>query len=157
LMLEHSKFSGRIAEVPVGAAPQVLFDYLAGEIFDRFESATRDFLLRIACVPRMSAAVAATLSGNPNAERLLVNLARNDYFVREVSSEAGRVYQLHPLLREFLRHRAGHALPEASSAAWLRRAAALLQDARQIEDSVTLLVEAGDWAEVARIALEEMD
>ena len=157
LMLEHSKFSGRIADVPAGAAPQVIFDYLAGEIFDRFESDTRDFLLRIACLPRMTTAVATTLSSNPNAERLLVNLARNDYFVREASSETGRIYQIHPLLREFLRQRATIALPEASSAAWLRRAAVLLHEARQTEDAVALLIEASDWPEVARIALEETD
>jgi len=157
LMLEHSKFSGRIAEVPASATPQVIFDYLAGEIFDRFEPDTRQFLLRIACLPRMTAAVAEALSGNPKAERLLLNLARNDYFVRDMASEAGRVYQLHPLLREFLRHRATSALPEAVSGAWLRRASVLLQDARQAEDAVALLVDAGDWPEVARIALEEAD
>jgi ATP/maltotriose-dependent transcriptional regulator MalT/DNA-binding SARP family transcriptional activator len=157
LMLEHSKFSGRIAEAPVGAAPQVIFDYLAGEIFDRFDSDTREFLMRIACLPRMTAAVAESLSASAKAERLLINLARNDYFVRDVASEAGRVYELHPLFREFLRHRASRALPEAVSGPWLRRAAALLQDARQSEDAVALMVEAGDWPEVARIALVEAD
>src|SRR5437660_300487 len=98
LMLEHSKFSGRMAELPSDTTPQVIFDYLAGEIFDRFEAHTREFLLRIACLPRMTAAVAATLTREPKAERLLINLALNDYFVREVSSDAGRVYQLPALL-----------------------------------------------------------
>ncbi|TMH22379.1 MAG: hypothetical protein E6H64_05710 [Betaproteobacteria bacterium] len=157
LMLEHSKFSGRMAELPSDTTPQVIFDYLAGEIFDRFEAHTREFLLRIACLPRMTAAVAATLTREPKAERLLINLALNDYFVREVSSDAGRVYQLHPLLREFLKNRAAQALPEAVSSAWLQRAAALLQEADQTEDAVALLVDAGNWDEIARIALEEGD
>ena len=101
-MFEHAKFSGRIAEVPGDATPQVIFDYLAGEIFDRFEPRTRAFLLQIACLPRTTVAMAAALAGEPKAERVLDNLARNDYFVRESSSDAGRLYQLHPLLREFL-------------------------------------------------------
>ena len=157
LMLEHSKFSGRIVDLPGDATPQVIFDYLAGEIFEHFEAHTRQFLLRIACLPRMTPAVAAQLSGEPKAERLLVNLALNDYFVRDVSSDGGRLYQIHPLLRDFLRSRAAQALPEAVSAAWLQRAAALLQDAGQTEDAVALLVESGSWSEVARVAVESGD
>lgn len=157
LMLEHSKVSGRIAELPSDSTPQVIFDYLAGEIFDRFEPRTREFLLRVACLPRMTAAIAASLTGEPKAERMLVNLALNDYFVRDVSSDAGRVYQLHPLLREFLRQRAAQALPEATSSAWLERAAALLRDAGYTEDAVALLVAASNWDEIAKIALEESD
>ena len=101
--------------------------------------------------------MAEALSGEPKAGRLLVNLALNDYFVREMPSEAGRLYQLHPLLREFLRNRAAQSLPEAMSGAALRRAAVLLRDAGQTEDAVALLVEAGHWSEVAPIALEEAD
>ena len=41
LMLEHAKVSGRIAELPGDAAPKVIFDYLAGEIFESFEPHTR--------------------------------------------------------------------------------------------------------------------
>ncbi len=157
LMLEHSKFSGRIVELPGDATPQVIFDYLAGEIFDRFETAMREFLLRIACLPRMTVAVAEALSGEARAGRLLVNLALNDYFVREAPSEGGRIYQLHPLLREFLRNRAAQSLPEAVGGAWHKRAALLLRDAGQTEDAIALLAEAGHWTEVAPIVVEEAD
>ncbi len=157
LMLEHSKFSGRMVDLPGGATPQVIFDFLAGEIFDRFEPRTREFLLRVACLPRMTAAIAATLSGEAHAERLLINLVRNDYFVREAAFEGGRIFQLHPLLREFLRNRAAQAMPEVLTGTWLRRAALLAQDAGQTEDAVALLVASGDWDEVARIALDEAD
>jgi ATP/maltotriose-dependent transcriptional regulator MalT/DNA-binding SARP family transcriptional activator len=155
LLLEHSRFSGRIAEMPSDTTPQVVFDYLAGEIFDRFDVHTREFLLRVACLPRMTAAVATALANEPRAERLLVNFAQNYYFVREVASEAGRIYELHPLLRDFLRQRAAHALPEAIGVPWLQRAAKLLRDVGQLEDAVALLIEARAWAEIADIALEE--
>jgi ATP/maltotriose-dependent transcriptional regulator MalT len=105
----------------------------------------------------MTAAVAHTLASEPKAERLLINLALNDYFVRETSSDAGRVYQLHPLLREFLQNRASQVLPEVISNTWLQRAARLLQGSGQTEDAVTLLADAGDWEEIARIVLEEGD
>ena len=127
LMLEHAKLSGRIAELPGDATPQVVFDYLAGEIFERFEPKTRQFLLRIACLPRMTADIAQALSGEPKAARMLLNLALNNYFVSEVQSEEGRSYQLHPLLRDFLRGRAAQDLPEALGAEQLQRAAELLR------------------------------
>ena len=155
LMLEHAKLSGRIAEVPGDAPPQAVFDYLAGEIFERFEAGTREFLLRVACLPRMTAEVAQALSGEEKAGRLLVNLALNNYFVSEVQSDEGRIYQLHPLLRDFLRRRAAQDLPEALAQGHLSRAAGLLRNAGQIEDAVSLLVECRDWREVARIAASE--
>jgi len=152
LMLEHAKLAGRVAELPGHAAPQAVFDYLAGEIFDRFEPAARELLLRVACLPRMTAEVARALSGEAMAGRLLVNLALNNYFVSEVRADEGRVYQLHPLLREFLRGRAQQALPEALEPAHLRRAAQLLRDAGQVEDAVALLVECRDWEAIASVA-----
>ena len=155
LMLEHSKLSGRIADLPEGAAPQAVFDYLAGEIFERFDASAREFLLRIACLPRMSAELAQALSGEPKAGRLLVNFALNNYFVSEAQTERGRIYQLHPLLRDFLAGRAAQDLPEAFAPAHLRRAAALLREAGQSEDAVPLLARCRDWPAIARIAAED--
>src|SRR6185503_10167746 len=155
LMLEHRKLSGRIAELPGDATPQLIFDYLGGEIFDRFEAETRQFLLRIACLPRMTAELAQALSGEEKAARLLLNLALNHYFVDEIQSDEGRVFQLHPLLRDFLRRRAAQDLPEALGSGQLQRAALLLRAAGQTEDSISLLIECRDWAAVARIAAED--
>jgi LuxR family maltose regulon positive regulatory protein len=157
LMLEHAKVSGRIAELPGNAAPTVMFDYLAGEIFERFDQNIQHFLLRIACLPRMSAEVAAALAGEERAGRILLNMARNDYFVREAPGESGQIYQLHPLLRDFLRNRAAQVLPEAVSAAALQRAAQILHSAGNLEDAIALLAESRDWDAVARIVAENAD
>ncbi len=155
LMLEHAKLSGQLAEFPGDATPQAIFDYLAGEIFERFEPKTQQFLLRIACLPRMTAEVAEALSGEAKAGRLLINLSLNDYFVSDVHAKEGRVFQLHPLLRDFLLSRAAQDLPEALGAEQLKRAAVLLRGAGHIEDAVSLLIESRDWAGVARLASEE--
>lgn len=157
LMLEHARLSGRIAQIPGDATPTGIFDYLAGEIFDRFEARTQQFLLRIACLPRMTAAVAEAISGEPKAARLLANLAHNDYFVKEVAADAGRVYQVHPLLHEFLRNRAAHDLPEALARPQLQKAALLLHAAGHTDDAVSLMIENRDWARVAAIAGEQAD
>ena len=157
LMLEHAKVSGNIADLPGDATPKVIFDYLAGEIFERFEPRTQQFLLRIACLPRLSAEVAEALTGDERAGRLLLNLSQNDYFVREVPGDEGKFYQLHPLLRDFLRDRAAQVLPDAVGVAELKRAAALLRGAGHLEDAVSLLAENRNWEEIARIAAEEAD
>jgi LuxR family maltose regulon positive regulatory protein len=157
LMLEHAKLSGRMADLPDDAAPKAIFDYLAGEIFSRFEPKTQQFLMRISCLMRMTAGVAEALSGEPKAARLLINLAVNDYFVSEVAAEEGRVFQLHPLLRDFLRNRAELELPEALSVESRRRAAALMRAAGHVEDAVTLLIDCASWPDVAAIAAEQAD
>ncbi|HXZ54355.1 MAG TPA: BTAD domain-containing putative transcriptional regulator, partial [Burkholderiales bacterium] len=157
LMLEYSKIAGTIADLPNDATPGVIFDYFAGEIFDHFEPRTQQFLLRIACLPRMTAEVAESLTGEAKGGRLLLNLARNDYFLREVMTERGRSFQLHPLLREFLRSRAAQVLPESIAPEALRRAATLLRRSGYFEDSVALFVECGDWQEVASVAGEEAE
>lgn len=157
LMLEHAKVSGRIAELPGDATPTVMFDYLAGEIFERFDQNIQRFLLRIACLPRTSVEVAAAITGDENAGRILLNMARNDYFVREAPGDSGQVFQLHPLLRDFLRNRAALVLPEAVSVDGLRRAAQILHGAGNLEDAITLLAESRDWDAVARIVSENAD
>jgi len=65
------------------------------------------------------------------------------------------VFELHPLLRDFLRGRAAEELPEALGEAWLRRAAQLLRGAGRVEDAMALLAESRGWDELARLLAEE--
>ena len=157
LMLEHAKLSGDLAEVSADAAPDVVFDYLAGEIFTRFEIPVQRLLLRIACMPSMSEEIARAVSSEDKAGVLLLNLAHNDYFVTQVVGPAGRIYRLHPLLREFLLRRAAIELPEAVSATALKRAAQLLRDSGQADEAAALFIECRDWNAVADIAAEQAD
>jgi LuxR family maltose regulon positive regulatory protein len=157
LMVEHYKLAQAEAQLPSEATPKVVFDYLAGEIFERFEPPTQRFLLQLACLPRITIDIARALSGDETAARVLFNLAHNDYFVRELVGPEGRVFVFHPLLREFLLYRAARDLPHAVGAEALRRAARLLRESGQHEDALALYVERRDWAEVAAIAKEQAD
>jgi LuxR family maltose regulon positive regulatory protein len=152
VFLEHARVSGGIARLEGESTPRLLFDYLAGEVFARFEAVTRAFLLRVAPLPKMTVPVAQQASGEPRAALLLANLALNDYFVREVVGEAARVYEIHPLMREFLLARAEVELPQAVDVDARRRCAGLLEAAGLVEDAIPMLIEIGDWAEVASLA-----
>ena len=46
LMLEQGKMRGSFADVPDLSTGQLVFDYLAGEIFEKSDGGTQEFLLR---------------------------------------------------------------------------------------------------------------
>ncbi len=153
LMLEHAKIIGTVADPPTSVTPQVVFDYLAGEIFEKFESETQRFLLRTACVPEMTADVAKQLSEYPSAGALLLNLARNNYFVTEKHTLGDPIYQFHPLFREFLLTKTKQAYSDDERAELRSRAATLLEQCGQIDDAVPLLLESGNWEQVVPMIL----
>lgn len=154
-MVEHRKLAQERAPWSDDAPPEIVFDYLAGEIFDRFEASTQLLLLRIACVPRVTIELAQALSGDEIAGRVLINLARNDYFVREMLGVGGRVFMFHPLLREFLLRRAARDLPQALRPEALRHASRLLRESGQAKDAAALAADSRDWALLADIVAEQ--
>jgi LuxR family maltose regulon positive regulatory protein len=157
LMLEHAKLSGALPDWPAESTPRVVFDFLAGEIFERFDQKMQRFLLKLACLPRVSAEIAQQLTGEDKAARLLLNLALNNYFVSEARWQDGRGFQFHPLMRDFLQHRAALDFPQALEAAHLRLAASLLREAGHAEDAASLLMRCRDWAALAALAAAQAE
>ena len=155
LMLEHAKLSGELPNWPADATPRLVFDFLAGEIFERFDGKMQQFLLKLACLTRITAELAHKLTGEDKAARLLLNLALNNYFVSEVRWPEGRGFQLHPLMRDFLLNRAAMDAPQLLEPAHLGLAASLLRDAGQVQDAVALLVRCADWDRLAEVADSE--
>ena len=152
LMLE------RVGENP-GALPstgptrQVLFDYFAGEIFDKTDDRMREVLLHTAFLPKLTAPLAEQLTGQRGAGRILSELSRKNYFtVRHVTTE--QVYQYHPLFREFLLSRGRQTYTPAHLSQIQRKAAALLEETGQVEDAIGLLREARDWEGMAQTILK---
>ncbi len=152
LMLEHAKLAGGFADWPLQATPKVVFDFLAGEMFDRFDLKMQHFLLKLACLPRVDARLAERLTGQDKAARLLLNLALNNYFVSETRWQNGHGFQFHPLMRDFLQSRAALDLPEVLELPHLRKAAGLLHEDGHVEDAASLLLQCRDWAALADIA-----
>ena len=155
LMLEHAKLSGELPNWPADATPRVVFDFLAGEIFERFDGKMQQFLLKLACLTRITAELAHKLTGEDKAARLLLNLALNNYFVSEVRWPDGRGFQLHPLMRDFLLNRAALDAPHLLEPAHLGLAAKLLRDTGQVQDAVALLIRCAEWIRLAEVADSE--
>jgi LuxR family maltose regulon positive regulatory protein len=154
LMLEHVPTEGWPTELPAVSTPQVVFDYLAGEIFQRANRKVHDFALRTACLPQMTAAMARELSGQSQAAQILEELTRTYSFVTARQAGAELVYEYHPLLREFLLARARESLSEESYVELYRKAAALLEANGRVEDAVAVWIEVEEWDALNRIIRE---
>ncbi len=133
-------------------APEQVFDYFAGEVFDKLDSETRDFLLMASFLPRMTPETTAKLTDNEQAGRILSGLRRNHFFT-EQHAAAEAVYQFHPLFRSFLLTRVKESLSRDGILRVQNRAAGLLVETGQIEDAVALYLETADWESVIRLIL----
>ena len=145
------------ALLPAGAAPQVLFDYFAGDIFGKMPADTQALLLKASFLPSMAAHRVVELTGQPRADRVLAELARSNYFTLKLAQVHGAppaVYQFHPLFREFLQRRAQDTLAAAELVRLRQRAAALLASDGETAEAVALLLAAGDWEAAVRLMHE---
>jgi len=151
LLLEQAKVTGSVAEAPELATGQPVFDYLAGEIFEKTDAGTQDLLLKTAYLSHMTAAMAQSLTGNEHAGRILAELHRNQYFVALRQARPEPVYQYHPMFREFLVARIEEVCTRDARRASQKTAAAAMESAGQIEDAIGLYRDSYDWDAMARL------
>jgi ATP/maltotriose-dependent transcriptional regulator MalT/DNA-binding SARP family transcriptional activator len=155
LMIEHLSRGRGLSESSQGGAPQAIFDYLAGEIFEDFDPDAAEFLVRTAFLPQMTAADASAMAGEEEAGQRLTELVSKYYLVdaREIGGEL--VFQYHPLLRDFLINQGRKRLTSDERAALRGRAAGLLEASGRVEDTVALLVEDREWAHLADLIRQQ--
>ena len=150
LLLEQARTAGTMAGGLDFSTHKLVFDYLAGEIFQKTDARTRELLLRTAYLPQMSATVAQQASGDEDAGAVLAELHRNNYFVALRQARPEPVYQYHPLFREFLQARAGETFAREERRRLQHKSAELLEATDQVEDAVALYGESRDWDAMAR-------
>lgn len=151
LMLEQTNLSGSMARTPDLSTRKLVFDYLAGEIFQKSNERIQSFLLQTAYVPQMTTRIAAELTGEADAAQLIAELQRFNYFISLRETEPEPVFQYHPMLRDFLQARAEETLPKERRRALQRASARQMEQAGVIEDAIALYRESHDWEEMARI------
>ncbi len=125
-------------------ASRGLFNYFATEIFARLPADVAQFLLRVAFLPDVTAALAQVLTGEPRADKLLAELHADNFFVDRKAQAGPASYELHPLFRDFLCAHAAQTLGSAAVDDIRCKAAALLLAAGEADSAATLLIEAGD-------------
>ncbi|HTT36120.1 MAG TPA: BTAD domain-containing putative transcriptional regulator [Burkholderiales bacterium] len=156
LVLERLKQTGQLKQIAATDNLETVFDYFAGLLFSGASEGTRETLLRMSYLPRLTAELAEAISGNPDAAKLLAGLSKRNLFVdRRYGEETS--YQFHALFRVFLQSQARNTLGAAEHARLAHSAAALLQTAGQVEDAFPLYVETGAWDAAARLILKESE
>jgi ATP/maltotriose-dependent transcriptional regulator MalT/DNA-binding SARP family transcriptional activator len=151
LLLEQLRSEGRAAPAPRAPSSEVLFDYFAGEIFKTADPTVQAVLLHTAFLPRVTAAMAVALTGQPAAGEILTALHEQNYFTNRQASDGEPVYEYHPLFRDFLLTQARRVYSPSERARIRRTAAGLLDAAGQIEAAARLLRDAEDWDTLARL------
>jgi ATP/maltotriose-dependent transcriptional regulator MalT len=150
LMLEQAEAGSWSAPADV-STPQLVFDYLAGELFEKADAATREVLLTTAFVSQMTAEMASSLSGHADAGERLDHLYRNNYFVTLKQTTPQSIYEYHPMMREFVVARANASLPKDKRLALQRTSADLLLSQGLITEAVGLARAGSDWERIADI------
>ncbi|MBI5418683.1 MAG: hypothetical protein HZA60_01210 [Deltaproteobacteria bacterium] len=150
LLLEKAGIGGIDPRGMSRHTPEEIFDYFAGEIFDKAEEETKAFLLASAFLPRMTARTAERQTGHSRAGQILSSLNRNNYFT-EKKQNPEPVYEYHSLFREFLFSQAESTFPREEISRIRRRAATILAESGQAEDAAGLFRECGDWEGLMRV------
>jgi LuxR family maltose regulon positive regulatory protein len=136
------------------ATPETVYDFFAGEVLSGAEAPVRRFLAATAVLPEATAPMARALTGEAEAEAILADLTRRNFFVeRHPGPEP--VYRFHTLFREFLLDWGARHLGEAALAELRRKGADVLAEAGRGEDAVGLLAAVGAWDALAGRILAE--
>lgn len=144
LLLEQA---GMQYDAPAVPAEHV-FDYFSAEVLSGIAPAILEILLQSAWLPRMPAKLLNRQCEDAQAADQLTELCRRNYFTSH-SGGGEPIYEYHPLFRDCLLHRAREQWPAKRLDAARRRAAKLLAEDGQNEDALELLLELGDWPQLA--------
>ena len=125
--------------------PDEIFGYFASEVFDKMDETTKEFLLKTAFFPKISAPMAHTLTGRADADSILSSLRRTHLFTQKFSTSIP-IYQYHPLFREFLILRAKNTFNKEEVFQMQHRSAELLEASDHVEEAVELYSDINDKA-----------
>ena len=152
LMLAKRRLKGKVAESAADFTYDNVFDYFAGEIFNKTEKEVQDFLLKTSFLPVLSIPLAEKLTGIGNAGRILASLNSQNFFTERLSG-SGQDFQYHPLFRNFLLNRVKSTSTPEELAFLQKEAGRLLEQSGQVEDAARLYADAGDGPCLARMTV----
>jgi LuxR family transcriptional regulator, maltose regulon positive regulatory protein len=139
------------------AAPTVIFDYLAEEIFTKFSPGMREFLLRAAYLPQVTTSMATSLGPASDVREALKEITSSEFLITLIQREPDLVFQFHPLLREFLLARAEETGSPAEIEARRQLAAEVLAGHGYAEEAAALYIRNLDWAALTQIIRQTAD
>jgi LuxR family transcriptional regulator, maltose regulon positive regulatory protein len=153
LLTEETLTRGLDPLASLARVPEEVFHYFAGEIFNRTNRETQDFLVKSAFLLRMTPSMAEALTGHSQAKRILSDLSRKNYFTQRHEARP-TFFQYHPLFREFLQTQGRKRLASDELSDIEHLAASVLEANGQVEDAAELLAKGDHWADLVRLIIE---
>ncbi len=138
LLAEQAAVAG-----PASAHPALL-GAVARQMFAALTPREQDALSKLSLLHDITPELASALTGSSFARRLLERLHQRQWLVTRGATERV-VFQLHDLLRDFLRHQLDQQAAPQKVAALRRRAARVLRRAGRTDEAVELALQARDW------------
>jgi LuxR family transcriptional regulator, maltose regulon positive regulatory protein len=157
LLLQTRAADPGTAASAAAETPAVIFDYLAEEFLQQYKPDVREALLRLAYLPQITESMVEGLGISADAGRELAALARDQFLVTTVAAPPVEVYQLHPLLIDFLQMRAGQTGTAAEQIQRKRLAADVLAAHEHFGAACALRIELRDWDELAKLIRARAD
>lgn len=150
LLREHLSRPHATLEESLGEGKDAIFQYFAGEIFNRAQPENRHTLMVAALLPSITEEEACMLAGSDDAGRLLDYLFRRHLFVDRRRGRA-TTYHFHALFREFLLEQGRRRLPAVQRRELAARAAQMVEARGEAEAALALYRDAGDFDAVRRL------
>jgi ATP/maltotriose-dependent transcriptional regulator MalT len=122
---------------------QQIVEYLGFEVLDNEPSELRDFMIQSSVLERLSGPLCTAVTGNPDSERLLQRLERENAFVIALDSKR-EWYRYHHLFAELLRRELARTRP-GLVVELHRRASEWYRDVGAIHDAIEHATAAGDF------------
>ncbi len=144
LLREHLSREDAALDEQLGEGKDAIFQYFAGEIFNRAQSANQRMLMLTAIAPSITQDEAVELTGDEEATRLLDYLYRRHLFV-DRRRGAQTTYHYHALFREFLLEELRRRLPRDEQKRAFARAAEQLARRGSVSEALALYRDAGEW------------
>jgi LuxR family transcriptional regulator, maltose regulon positive regulatory protein len=157
LLLQNREARSSAVSAPDSDMPSVIFDYLAEEVLQRFKPATQEALLRLAYLPQITVPMADELGIAVESRNTLLGLAHRGFLVTVIPGEPQTIYQLHPLMREFLEARAEMTGSAEEITTRKRLAVRVLSAHEHFEAVAALLVRLRDWEGLESRILSQAD
>ncbi len=125
---------------------QELFDYFAGVVFTGLDRDKKELLMEAALLPEIRPQVLDRFNNSRpgGAGRYFLELSRNNYFTYRLDNQ-GKLFQFHPLFREFLRNRAAESFSPDHWRTIHERIADELVAEHRFAEGVELLNQGGIW------------
>ena len=150
LLREHMSRAGATLDESIGEGKDAIFQYFAGEIFNRARPENQRVLMLTAISPSFTPEEAVALAGTEDAAELLEYLFRRHLFTDRRRGPP-TTYHYHRLFREFLLEEARTRLSSEERREATARAAEFLNARGQASDALALYRDVGDSEAMRRL------